>query len=352
SNFYKALRLLANCAQGNVISALAQEGGLQSTLWAGPETTTAAQQRGETPIQGTTRREALRLKLGFAGATFGYTISLGLPVPGQTLFNRDPVIKRECIFAGEYFRAAKALVDREGPVVKVRSGRSWTVVEQHLAPQESLFNRLTDPELTPEATQLRDEICRWRFYDHFRTDTEAPARQAHLGTRTPVLGATGQDLAAALQTIIEMGERADLDAAVDDAFPGCRVEVTVDAANRFGVLFQQEGLLRPLTAAELSDGTLRYLLWIAALLTPRPPPMMVLNEPETSLHPDLLPALGRLIIGASRHSQLWVISHAGRLVNVLERDDSCESIHLEKVLGATQVLGQGLLDRPNWHWPD
>ncbi|MEM1437325.1 MAG: AAA family ATPase, partial [Pseudomonadota bacterium] len=130
SNFYKALRLLANCAQGNVISALAQEGGLQSTLWAGPETTTAAQQRGETPIQGTTRREALRLKLGFAGATFGYTISLGLPVPGQTLFNRDPVIKRECIFAGDYYRAAKALVDREGPVVKVRSGRSWTVVEQ------------------------------------------------------------------------------------------------------------------------------------------------------------------------------------------------------------------------------
>ena len=54
---------------------------------------------------------------------------------------------------------------------------------------------------------------------------------------------------------------------------------------------QQHGLLRPLKAAELSDGTLRYLLWIAALLTPRPPGLLVLNEPETSLHPDLLPAL-------------------------------------------------------------
>ena len=352
SNFYKALRLLAACAQGSVVNALAREGGLQSTLWAGPESTTAAQRRGEAPVQGTVRQQVLRLKLGFAGETFGYCISLGLPVPSQTLFNRDPVIKREVIYAGPYYRAAKALVDRDGPVVKVRDGRSWTVVEQHLPLHDSLFARLSDPAATPEVTQLKHEIQQWRFYDHFRTDSDAPARQQRLGTRTPVLAANGEDLAAALQSIAEMGDRGELDAAVDDAFPGCRVDVTVDDGNRFGVLFQQEGLLRPLSGAELSDGTLRYLLWIAALLTPRPPPLIVLNEPETSLHPDLLPALGRLIIAASEHSQVWVISHAGRLVNVLERDERCTSIHLEKVLGATTVHGQGLLDRPNWYWPD
>lgn len=55
--------------------------------------------------------------------------------------------------------------------------------------------------------------------------------------------------------------------------------------------FHQPGLLRPLTGAELSDGTLRYLLWVATLLTPRPPELLVLNEPETSLHPGLLPAV-------------------------------------------------------------
>jgi predicted ATPase len=62
---------------------------------------------------------------------------------------------------------------------------------------------------------------------------------------------------------------------------------------------RQHGLLRPLSASELSDGTLRFLLWTAALLTPRPPELMVLNEPETSLHPDFLPALARLIAFAS-----------------------------------------------------
>ena len=71
--------------------------------------------------------------------------------------------------------------------------------------------------------------------------------------------------------------------------------------------FQQPGLLRPLSGAELSDGTLRFLLWLAVLLTPRPPSMMVLNEPETSLHPDLLPALSRLVIKAAEATQIWVV---------------------------------------------
>ncbi|MFN2646180.1 MAG: AAA family ATPase [Burkholderiales bacterium] len=58
---------------------------------------------------------------------------------------------------------------------------------------------------------------------------------------------------------------------------------------------RQDGLLRPLRAAEFSDGTLRYLLWIAALLTPRPPSVLVLGE--------------------------------------------------------TRIAGADRLDRPAWHWP-
>lgn len=104
--------------------------------------------------------------------------------------------------------------------------------------------------------------------------------------------------------------------------------------------------------SELSDGTLRYLLLAAALLTPRPPSLLVLNEPETSLHPDLLPALGRLIIRASRETQVWVVSHAPALVATLESDEACNSIALNKELGETVILGQGWLDAPPWQWLD
>lgn len=88
-----------------------------------------------------------------------------------------------------------------------------------------------------------------------------------------------------------------------------------------------------------------------ALLTPRPPRLMILNEPEASLHPDLLPALARLIAKASESTQIWVVSHASRLVAALKDNPICESIHLEKHLGETQILGQRLLDRPAWAWP-
>ncbi|WP_284330202.1 AAA family ATPase [Dyella flagellata] len=68
----------------------------------------------------------------------------------------------------------------------------------------------------------------------------------------------------------------------------------------------------------MTSKTLRYLLWIAALDTPRPPSLMVLNEPGISLHPDLLPALARLIGQATAKSQVGVISHASRLIAALE----------------------------------
>jgi predicted ATPase len=108
--------------------------------------------------------------------------------------------------------------------------------------------------------------------------------------------------------------------------------------------------LRPLKAAELSDGTLRYLLWIAALLTPRPPGLLVLNEPETSLHPDLLPPLGRLIANAAERSQALVVTHAPKLIDSLEEQSDCNSVRLEKEFGETRIVGQDQFDIPTWRW--
>jgi len=352
SNLYRALRLLAETAQEGVVGALAREGGLQSTLWAGPEKLSAGMRRGEVPVQGVARKASVRLRLGFAGEEFGYAIALGLPTPSCSAFSLDPEIKRECVWAGPFYRPASLLVDRQGPLVKARVGRSFEVVAQHLKPFDGLFSQLADPNAMPEVYQLRENIRAWRFYDQFRTDAEAPARQAQLGTRTPVLRHDGRDLAAALQTIREIGDFRALDEAVGDAFPGASLAVVAREEGRLAVEFHQQGLLRPLSAAELSDGTLRYLLWVAALLTPRPPPLMVLNEPETSLHPDLLPALARLIIRAAQHSQVWVVSHAPPLIAALSEDPACHCVALEKELGQSLCVGQGWLDEPPWHWPD
>ena len=106
----------------------------------------------------------------------------------------------------------------------------------------------------------------------------------------------------------------------------------------------------------MSDGTLRYLLWIAALLTPRPPSLLVLNEPETSLHPDLLRPLAQLIRSAAANSQIIAVSHSRALIDALchtAQGDAIEAsaIELIKDFGETRVAGQEILDQPAWHWP-
>src|SRR4051812_2024843 len=353
SNLYRALRLLAEIAQGRIISSLAREGGLQSTLWAGPESISRSMIRGDQPVQGTGRTKPVSLRLGFAGDEFSYAIDLGLPVPPCGAFGHDPEIKRECVWAGQKLRPSAILVDRRGPVVKTREPKAdWTIITYQLASFDSMMTHCADPRNTPELLMLREEMRSWRFYDHFRTDAAAPARVPQIGTHTPVLSHDGADLAAALQTIREIGDNDALDRAIDDAFPGARVSITHESG-RFDVQMQQHGLLRPLGAAELSDGTLRYLLWIAALLTPRPPRLLVLNEPESSLHPDLLPALARLIVQAARASQVVVVTHASRLISALEdaQDLDIRSHVLEKELGETRVVNLDEGDVPHWTWP-
>jgi predicted ATPase len=95
------------------------------------------------------------------------------------------------------------------------------------------------------------------------------------------------------------------------------VAVDSPADGDFAVMLHAPGLHRPLTAAELSDGQLRFLCLAMALLTTRPPELLVLNEPETSLHPDAIQALAPLIVQAAQHGQVWVATHDRALRDAL-----------------------------------
>jgi len=129
-----------------------------------------------------------------------------------------------------------------------------------------------------------------------------------------------------------------------------------EGGGRLGLRLHQHGLLRPLGAAELSDGTLRYLLWVAALLAPRPAGLLVLNEPETSLHSQLLVPLAQLITAAAARSQIIAVSHSQTLINALhhateEAGIPASTIELIKDFGETCVGGRDPLDGPAWRWP-
>ena len=346
SSLYRALRLLAGCALGDAVGSLAREGGLSSVLWAGPESLKGARHDGV--VQGTVRKGPISLRLGIGADALSYLVDLGLPQQNPMLpsaFDRDPEIKREAVWAGPVMRTGTLFARRKRALVEVKDEGPWEELGFKLATHQSMLLEL------PELRALRDNLAAWRFYDALRTDADAPARQPRVGTRTWALASDGSDVAAALQTIVERGKE-PIDEFIQDAFPGSRLAVTA-TDGMFDLMLQQPGMLRPLHAAELSDGTLRYLMWLAALLAPVRPPLMAVNEPENSLHPTLIPALGRLIARAAVDTQVVVVTHSQPLVDALTEavdEDDLELVELEKDTGETVVAEQGLLTRPPWEW--
>jgi AAA domain, putative AbiEii toxin, Type IV TA system len=123
-------------------------------------------------------------------------------------------------------------------------------------------------------------------------------------------------LAAAITTIFQIGDGHALRSAVDRAWGASRVETQV-AQGLHTLSVSQPGLRRPTQAAELSDGTLRFLYLAATLLTPRPPGLLVLNEPETGLNPAVMEPPSELVTLAAEASQVILTTHSDLLADRL-----------------------------------
>jgi len=92
-------------------------------------------------------------------------------------------------------------------------------------------------------------------------------------------------------------------------------------------------------ASELSDGTLRFLALAGALLAYRLPPFVALNEPEASLHPDLLAPLARMIVKAAERTQVWLVTHSERLADAILDEGGAKPHRVIKRQGATWIAG-------------
>lgn len=328
SNLYRALQLLAECANGNVTGALASAGGLDSVRFAG-----------DGP-----RQSPVSLRMGFASPSLGYAVDIGVPQPAQTMFSLDPVMKQEHVFAGPVLRTASTLLERKNSLVKA-DGKT---LRNGLAPWQSVLDEHAGSDLVPEAGEVRRQLRSWRFHDAFRTDAAAPARRPQVATRSFRLDHDGANLAAVLETTRENGGEWELaEEVVSSALDGCVIEPLGEATNLTAGL-RQPGVRRLITAAEMSDGTLQLLLLVACLTAVDKPELLVLNEPERSLHASLMPALARLITATSQATQTIVVTHQDELVRHLEGT----RVELCKSGAATMVAGrEGPLDQPAWAWP-
>ena len=82
------------------------------------------------------------------------------------------------------------------------------------------------------------------------------------------------------------------------------------ADQRIQLRVRWKSLHREQSAADLSDGTLRFLFLLAVLANPDPPPLIAVDEPETGLHPAMLPIVAEYAIQASTRTQVILATHS------------------------------------------
>ena len=325
SNVYRALALTQKMAQGTFAAAVAEEGGMPSLLWAGDRK----------------QNEPRRMRWELEHTDFQFETECGMipSAPGdETLFRTDPDMKLEILCHGG--AKGRVMARRKGPAIDLRSpdGKMETRPLPIHAP-ESMLSEVRDGIRYPALMAAREILLKWRFYHHFPTDPRSPLRQPTIGYWSPVLADDGGNLAANLQTLIESRRSGPLDEAVEMAFPGCEWS-PVDDQGRFQLRLLRPGLKRWLEAAELSDGTLRFFCLCAALLTTRPPPLIVINEPEASLHPDLMPPLAKLVAKVSNDTQVLIVTHSRELAAEIAARCDAKVVDLVSFNGETRLAGQ------------
>jgi predicted ATPase len=324
TNLYRSLELLQAAARGTLADEIAREGGLGSIFWAGgknlsPDGSFDPMYR----TDGYRKGEANKLRLAADFADLGdgsfdpsYRLEVSFPPKlAVAAFPNEAQITAESL---DWQQRGKAinLMERKNAMAWARdaAGRREEAHDDLLASETALAALSGRSEIA----LVRDSLIAWRFFHGFRTDAESPLRRPSRAVTAPSLASDGSNLGAVLATLHHIrGDRVDLDRAIEDAFPGAELVIPeVGEFASFGMRYA-EMPKRVFAPHELSDGTLQFLALAGALLSYRLPPFIALNEPENSLHPNLLPMLARLIVNAAKRSQVWVVTHARDLADAI-----------------------------------
>ena len=323
TNLYRGLSLLRDAADSSITHAITKEGGVESVLWAGRRR----------------RSQRVRLILEAEFGDFRYSIEIGLPAPTEAALPREPLVKEEELaFIGQ--SRPVLLMQRKGPTCWLTDddGRRQ-VYEGAVLPSETALGSFVDAASFPETSLVRREMLGWRFYHDFRSDIDSPIREPSLAVSSPTLSPDGSNLAAVIETLARIRQdTTEINEAIDDAFPGAQLTSWTEEG-RCSIAMHWPDMPRPFAAHELSDGTLRYLCLVGALSGYRLPSFIALNEPESSLHPELIGPLARLIVRASANAQIWVVTHSTALSDEIQRCTDIEPKTVTKDGGATWIQG-------------
>ncbi len=339
TNLYRALQLLQSAATGTLAREVAAEGGMAAALWA----------EKRVPNKPVRLKLAVTLGVPYGSHEYIYSLELGLVkqdnLDGHCItygaaFPREAQVKTERLTL-RTGRRETVLMERNGPsgFIRDEEGRKQSFGVDLLASETSL-SALQDAARYPDIFLIRRTMEQWRFYHGMRTDRDSPLRRPCPAITTPTLASDGADLAAVFATLAHIGEdTVDLDTAVADAFSGAQILIPKPEMEASFAMIFPDMPKRIFGASELSDGTLHFLALSGALNAYRLPPFIALNEPETSLHPDLMEPLAKMIARAAERTQIWLVTHSERLATALAQHAGIEPLTVIKRDGETWIDG-------------
>lgn len=205
------------------------------------------------------------------------------------------------------------------------------------------------PKMFKEPEQFRSALASSTLYHALNVAPRAPVRMPQPMQPSPLPGKDGEDLVSCLYYLRET-ERDRFESIEDTlriAFPTFeRLEFPPVAAGTMALAWKDRNFTRQLYAHQLSEGTLRFL-WLAALLhSPALPAVTMIDEPEVSLHPEMLRLLAELFREASQRTQLIVATHSDRLVRFLEPRELAV-LNMDED-GASTIAHADSLDLERW----
>ncbi len=195
---------------------------------------------------------------------------------------------------------------------------------------------------------LRNAFTKTLLYGFLDVSSRSVVRLPQTLTPAPRPGSNGENLYSTLYNLRDA--HPDIYERVEDTlrtgFPGFRnLAFPVVGAGQVTMTWHQDDLTMPLYPNQLSEGTLRFLWLTTILLAPDPPPIILIDEPEVSLHPQLLMLLAGLLQDAALRQQVIVATHSSDLIHWLKPD---EVVVLDKVDGRTQFTWADTLNLEEW----
>ncbi len=327
SNLIEAIGLL-KATPTDLTAPIRKGGGVSDLLWKGQKEITTAK---------------IEVTIDYPEGLMPLRYRMGLSVVGQKLELVDEAVENERSYPGEadiyfYYRyqQGRPVLNIKTAVEGQRSQRS--LHRDNLILDQSVLSQRKDPDQYPELTYLGNQFSQISLYRdwHIGRNSEPRLPQKADLPEHPLLE-DGSNLGLVLNNLqYQVGSRKIIEKLKTFYQEAEELSVKIYGGT-VQIFIREEGLIQPIPATRLSDGTLRYLFLLALLLDPTPPPLICIEEPEIGLHPDMMSTIADLLVEASERTQLIVTTHSEALVSslppesvlVCERDD--RGTHLRRL---------------------